>query len=41
MTPLERTAAVAPDDGGDRVLEALEEGEVGMLPVVETGELVA
>ena len=40
MTPLERTAAVAPDDGGDRVLEALEDSGVGMLPVVETGELL-
>ena len=33
-------ATVALDDGSDRVLEALENSESGMLPVVESGELL-
>ena len=41
MTPLERVPAVAPDDSGDRVLDALEDGGIGMLPVVEAGALLA
>ena len=40
MTPLERVPAVAPDDSGDRVLDALEDGGIGMLPVVESGALL-
>ena len=40
MLPLERVATVAPYDTGDRVLEALEESETGVLAVMESGELV-
>ena len=40
MSPLDHASSVAPDDGSDRVLEALEESETGMLAVMESGELV-
>lgn len=40
MSPVERAEAVAPDDGSDRVLEALEDSETGMLAVIDSGELV-
>ena len=40
MTPLEGVPAVAPDGGGDRVLEALEDSDTGMLAVMESGELL-
>ena len=40
MSPVDHASSVAPDDGSERVLEALEETETGMLAVMESGELV-
>ena len=40
MLPLERVAAVTPDDTGDRVLEELEDSETGVLAVMASGELL-
>ena len=40
MSPVDHATSVAPDDGSDRVLEALEESETGMLAVMESGELL-
>ena len=40
MSPVEDASSVAPDDGSERVLEALEDSETGMLAVVESGVLV-
>ena len=40
MLALERVESVAPDDDSDRVLEALEDSETGVLAVMDSGELV-
>lgn len=40
MLALESVAAVTPDDTGDRVLEALEDSETGVLAVMESGDLL-
>ena len=40
MVPLDLMPAVAPDDDSYRVLELLDEGDTGIVTVVESGELL-
>ena len=40
MAPLTLVPAVSPDDDSFRVLDLLDEGDTGMVTVVESGELL-